>query len=191
MISSSNQQIKLHLGCGSKYLPGYIHVDLSDYPHIDYKSEVSNLEFVADSTVTEIYASHVLEYFDYIDTVKVLKEWRRCLVSSGTLKLSVPDFDKLIDVYKLTANNIDKVVGPLFGRWSVDDATTIYHKCVYNRAKLQELILQAGFLEMNDWDPLVDFGISPEDYDDYSKAFFPHMNFRSGFSISLNVVCSN
>jgi predicted SAM-dependent methyltransferase len=30
-------EIKLHLGCGKRYIPGFIHIDLADYPHIDYK----------------------------------------------------------------------------------------------------------------------------------------------------------
>ena len=30
--------MKLHLGCGKKYIDGFTHVDLQDYDHIDYRN---------------------------------------------------------------------------------------------------------------------------------------------------------
>ena len=33
--------MKLHLGCGNRYLSGYAHIDLADYPHIDYKQDIT------------------------------------------------------------------------------------------------------------------------------------------------------
>jgi|GEM_PF-3399702 len=40
---TENHKIQLHLGCGKRYIPGFIHVDLSDYPHIDYKHNIKDL----------------------------------------------------------------------------------------------------------------------------------------------------
>ena len=36
----------------------------------------------------------------------------------GEIKTSVPDFDALIKVYKLT-NNLGRITGPLYGRWEM------------------------------------------------------------------------
>ena len=58
--------LKLHLGCGERFLPGYTHVDISDFDHIDYKSNVKKLDFIEDNSVEQIYASHVLEYYGVV-----------------------------------------------------------------------------------------------------------------------------
>ena len=58
--------VKLHLGGGKRYFEGYVHVDLADYPHIDYRHDVKTLPMFKDDSISLIYASHVLEYFDRI-----------------------------------------------------------------------------------------------------------------------------
>ena len=77
--------MKLHLGCGERYLEGFIHVDLAGYDHIDHEMPVDNLEIFSDNSVEEIYASHVIEYFDREEIKSVLKEWKRVLKENGVL----------------------------------------------------------------------------------------------------------
>ena len=55
--------MKLHLGCGRKYIEGFKHVDLQDFDHIDYRTSVDDLNFAEDNSVTLIYVAHVLEHF--------------------------------------------------------------------------------------------------------------------------------
>lgn len=55
--------MKLHLGCGKKHILGFVHVDLEDYPHVDYRVPVDKLIFASDNSVEVIYVSHVLEHF--------------------------------------------------------------------------------------------------------------------------------
>ena len=174
---------KLHLGCGKRYLPGYVHIDCDTYDHIDYETTLDDLRVIEDDSVDLIYASHCLEYYDQIEVKTILKEWRRRLVVGGVLRLSVPDLDKLITVYGDT-NDVYKIIGPLFGRWTLKNGTNIYHKMVYDKKIMTEILQEAGFTEINEWDWRVEL---PEDYDDYSKAYFPHMDFDNGICISLNI----
>ena len=90
--------MKLHLGSGNRYLKGYIHVDISSHDHIDVKTSVDKLTSIKSDSVDEIYASHVLEYFDQDEVRAVLKEWRRVLKKNGILRLAVPNLEALISV---------------------------------------------------------------------------------------------
>ena len=180
--------LRLHLGCGKRYLKGYKHIDYSSYAHIDYKRPIYPLPFIEEASVDEIYCSHALEYFDFMEVIKVLSEWKRCLSKGGILRLSVPDFDQLIKVYIENKHNIDSIIGPIFGRWEVEENKFIYHRTVYTRQKLLETLRKVGFSEISEWDPLKFHGSNSESFDDYSKAYFPHMDFKKGFPISLNII---
>ena len=95
---------KLHIGCGKRYLEGYIHIDIDKYNHIDYCTEVDNLGMFEDSSVDLIYASHVIEYFDLDEVNKVFLEWKRVLVKGGILRIAVPNFESLTSIYNQTKN---------------------------------------------------------------------------------------
>ena len=44
-------KVKLHLGCGKKYLPEYIHIDKDTEEHIDYSVNINDLSMFSDSSV--------------------------------------------------------------------------------------------------------------------------------------------
>lgn len=177
--------MKLHLGSGKRYLEGYTHVDLSNYPHIDFRQSIDNLYNFEDESVDEIYASHVFEYFDRDKALEVLHDWRRVLKTGGLLRLAVPNFDALIEVYKST-NDIKKILGPLYGKWEVEKDKYIFHKLVYNESLLKEILEAAGFNNIRYWDWKKVFE-KDNNYDDHSQAYFPHMDKKKGIHISLNL----
>jgi len=179
--------VKLHLGSGSRYLKGYLHVDIADYEHIDIKSSVDKLNTIDDDTVDEIYASHVLEYFDRNEVESVLNEWKRVLKKDGVLRIAVPNFETLIEVYQET-DEIEKILGPLYGKWNLTDSSFIYHKTVYDKKSLTELLERIGFSDIKLWDWREVFKNNPE-YDDHSQAYFPHMDKENGIHVSLNIQC--
>lgn len=81
--------VKLNLGCGKDYREGYINVDLYE-DSADQRFDVKTIPY-EDNTVDEILASHVIEHFDYHESVDVLKEWYRVLKPGGKLVLETPD----------------------------------------------------------------------------------------------------
>ena len=179
--------MKLHLGCGKRFLEGYIHVDIAEFDHIDYKIPVDDLSVFENDSVSEIYASHVIEYFDRDEIVNVLNEWNRVLKDEGVLRIAVPNFSELINVYD-TSKDLDKVLGPLYGKWKLEDNNSIYHKTVYDEKSLTKLLSTAGFKDIKKWDWREVFA-GKEDYDDHSQAYFPHMDKDNGIHVSLNIEC--
>jgi predicted SAM-dependent methyltransferase len=179
-------KIKLHLGCGKRYLHGYVHVDLADHSYIDYKHDIFTLPMFGNSQADLIYVSHALEYVDRVELPGVLSEWRRVLKPGGTLRLAVPDFTALLKVYQKT-NSLDDILGPLYGRWTVSDSQVIYHKTVYDGVSLSDALTDAGFVSIRSWDWRMVFIGENQDYDDYSQAYYPHMDKDNGLLISLNL----
>ena len=179
--------MKLHLGCGKRYLEGYIHVDIAKFEHIDYQLPIDDLSTFNSNTVEEIYASHVLEYFDRNDVVNVLNEWKRVLKPSGILRLAVPNFPKLVEVYQ-SSKDLSSILGPLYGKWDIGNQEFIYHKTVYDENSLNKLLEEVGFKNIKSWD-WQEFFKEQKDFDDHSQAYFPHMQKDSGIHVSLNLQC--
>jgi len=178
--------MKLHLGCWHRYIPGFVHVDLSNHDHIDYVSDIGNLNFIDDETVDYIYCSHALEYKDYDEALKVLSEWNRVLKKNAILRVAVPDFDALIELYSIT-NDIDKIIGPMYGKMKINNKEKIYHRVIYNFNKLKSLLKISGFnkIKKYNWRNTEHYHI-----DDHSQAYYPHMNKENGKLLSLNVECN-
>ena len=167
--------MKLHIGCGKRYLAVYVHIDPADYPHIDYRVRADKLEMIEDGSAEIIYASHILEYYDRTEVPAVLKEWNRVLKKEGIIRLAVPDYEKLWLVYQKTGD-ISKILGPLFGRWEVPGTDEIiYHKTVYDYNSLKTILEENGFEKIKRWDWKEVFTGENEGFDDYSQAYFPHM----------------
>ena len=173
--------IKLNIGSGKTNF-GYewTNIDKLNLPHIK-SHDITKLNYL-DNSINEIYSSNTLEYFDYQKAYEVLKEWYRVLKVGGIIRLSVPNFDKLIGLYFKTYNMSD-IIGPLFGKIEVD-GEEIYHKTVFNKVTLMNLLYVVGFKRIKEYDiettePFCSF-------DDQSHAYYPHMD-KNGLLLTLNL----
>lgn len=176
--------MRLHLGCGKRQIEGFTHVDLADYPHIECRRDVRNLDCFADNSVELIYACHVLEYFDRAEVIPVLVEWRRVLKYGGILRLSVPDWNALVRIYQ-ASGDLSTIIGPLYGNWDVPGTgIRLHHQTVYDWHDLRELLVKTGFTAIHHWCWRT---TEHADVDDYSQAYWPHMDKEHGIMVSLNV----
>jgi predicted SAM-dependent methyltransferase len=175
--------MKLHLGCGKRHIAGFVHIDAVDYPHVDHVASIDNLSFLPDDSADLIYNCHVLEHFKRRDVERVLREWLRVLKPGGVLRISVPDFAMLCELYQ-RYGKIELVVGALFGR---QDYLYNIHYNVFDLASLTEVLEKSGFTNVRcyDWRQTEHAGI-----DDFSQAYIPHMDKENGTLISLNVECT-
>lgn len=176
-------ELKLHVGCGRKHIPGMIHVDIEDYPHVDMRCDVRNLNFAKDNTINLIYACHVLEHFGRYEYKNVLREWYRVLKPGGLLRLAVPDFQSCCKLYY--ENGLEDGLSGLIGLISGGQRNPHdYHKMIFDEQLLARELRDVGFREIARWDwKNVEHGI----YDDYSQSYLPHMDKENGTLMSLNL----
>jgi predicted SAM-dependent methyltransferase len=86
---------RLHIG-GKVAAPGWEVMNAIPGPHVDHIGDAADLSRFADRTFSVIYASHVVEHFDYQNELtRTLREWHRVLAPGGLLHVSVPDLDIL------------------------------------------------------------------------------------------------
>ena len=90
---------RLHIG-GKVKVRGWEVIDVTPGPCVDHVGNAADLARFESGTFSEIYASHVLEHFDYKDELAAtLKEWLRVLAPAGMLHISVPDLDILARLF--------------------------------------------------------------------------------------------
>ena len=172
--------MKLHLGCGDRYIPGFFHIDGFDGPHIDHVCSIENLSFIESNSIDLIYSSHVLEHFKRDRLPAVLTEWNRILKVGGVLRIAVPDFEAIVDVYN-KYKDLNLVIGPLYGGQNY-----LYniHYNTFDFKSLSAYLTKSNFghIRRYDWRTT-----EHADIDDFSQAYIPHMDKENGILISLNL----
>ena len=176
------KQIKVHLGCGKRdFGPDWFHVDGSNFPHVT-SNDIVNLPFEKNS-VDVIYASHVLEYFDREEATEVLGKWYSVLKNEGVIRLAVPDFEIISELYNSKRYDLNSFVGPLYGKMEMA-GENIYHKTTYDFNSLKQKLSSVGFYSIMRYDWRT---TEHSEIDDHSQAYLPHMNKETGTLISINV----
>ena len=174
--------MKLNLGCGWRdFGPDWTHIDGGEYPHLHSKDIVS-LPF-KDNSADIIYSSHVIEYFNRTEVLDVLNEWHRVLKPNGILRLAVPDFQAMADLYIKGEYPLDKFLGPLYGMMPMA-GQTIYHRTTYDYKSLKNILMFCGFEDVKKYDWR---DTDHSEYDDHSQAYLPHLDKENGTLISLNI----
>lgn len=89
----------LNLGCGSRYIPSWTNVDfISSGEGVIAHNLVEGIPF-NESTFEAVYHSHVLEHFSKPDGERFIKECYRVLAPGGTLRVVVPDLERIAISY--------------------------------------------------------------------------------------------
>lgn len=158
--------LNLHLGSGNVYHPNFINIDGFPYPNVHYVRNIYNLKNFEDNTVDSIYASHCLEHFEYSKINSVLSEWFRVLRPGGVLRLSVPDFDKLLYIYNQNGRDPETIIPQLLGG---QDHKFNYHYVIFNESNLSQKLLACGFSKTKIWNPGESVNETFSDFSIYKK----------------------
>lgn len=156
--------IKIHLGCGSKYLEGWCNVDNfpvsenESHRGTDIKADVwadlLSLELEVDS-VDEFLAIHVFEHFYRHELLRLLGNLYAALKPGGILVVEMPDFRRLIQLSAFLPRrpkqvgrkaNRDLVKSQFFGAaWEENSDSFPYHKYVWEKTEFADELRSIGF----------------------------------------------
>lgn len=146
-LEAQSLPVKLNIGAGDTQLPGFTPVDRK------LDQEAFPLDYPRES-VDEIYASHILEHFPPALIPGVLQNWTDVLKPGGQMRIAVPDFDLIIEAYKVGSM---RILPYLFGG-HVDENDV--HHTSFNRDSLHALMASAGLERIRPFEP---------EFDDCSK----------------------
>jgi predicted SAM-dependent methyltransferase len=140
------EERKLHLG-GKQASPGWTIVDIENRPEVDLVSDIRTLP-IASESVSEIYASHVVEHLPFAGVGDALDEFARVLLPGGRLRIAVPDLDTILS---LMSSKLVSTVGVYeLTRFVYGGQTNEhdYHRSGFNFETLSAVLEQKGFREI-------------------------------------------
>jgi FkbM family methyltransferase len=123
------QPLRLHLGCGEQYLPGYVNIDHPPSEHqvmqpkADCFADLTELQFPPGS-LDEIRLHHVFEHFNRVTAIALLIRWQTWLKVGGKLHIETPDLigsarTLLSDAsYKVKMGVVRHLEGDQVDRWA-------------------------------------------------------------------------
>ncbi len=134
---------KLHVGCGTAALSGWVNIDIESLPGVDLVRDVRDgLPF---DEAGFVFAEHFIEHLDFHSGFQFLRECRRVLNDSGVLRLSTPNLDWVWqNQYHPGAwQNDAEAVRDCF--WMNKAFRGWGHQFLYNQQALTEVLRDAGF----------------------------------------------
>jgi glycosyltransferase involved in cell wall biosynthesis/predicted SAM-dependent methyltransferase len=145
--------LKLHLGCGETYFPGYLNIDSPSSQHTvqrtskaDLYADLRQLEYPTAS-VQEIRSHHVFEHFDRVTALRLLMDWYGWLKSGGQVVIETPDFRRCAEEFVRSNSPAEqhKLIRHLFGS---QEASWAVHYDGWHQDKFQSTLTALGFQDL-------------------------------------------
>jgi len=156
--------MKLHLGCGNKYLDGYINIDLPDVNR-DKKPDIEKniLDLSYKSCVIDEIRTHVFEHFTRPIACALVLGWNNWLQNDGKLLIEVPDFKRSAKVVLSPFSSKKKKYTALRHLFGSHNDFWAVHCEGYTVDSLRELLSEFGMVvdsvKKNSWHGTYNFSI--------------------------------
>ena len=152
--------LKIYYGCGANFQKGYINVDIRWTPTVDLLANLKWCSRFFEGRCQEVYLSHVLEHYNYPGKnlslkrgtiLDALNDVNKMLVNRGTIRLAVPDFHTLSELYISGGQPLfPRLTGRICGEQNYPQNL---HRCVFDRDFLALCLEKSGFTDLIEWDP--------------------------------------
>jgi ubiquinone/menaquinone biosynthesis C-methylase UbiE len=150
--------LKLHLGCGSNMLAGWLNTDSTPSPIADYLDCTARLPFV-DGCLAAVFCEHLIEHLEKPGAQFMMREVFRVLRPGGVFRVVTPSLEAFaqmvlepegaaaclyLDFYRRFSGNLQAEIS--------DAVNSIFylhgHRHVYRKAELIAMLAEAGFAEL-------------------------------------------
>lgn len=152
---ANGRRLHLHLGCGPKYLLGFVNVDANPLLEIDLWLDVRcGLPF-RSGVAESIYSTHMFEHFYPDELQRLLRECVRVLRPGGGIRLVVPNLTSAIAAYSQEQHNwfsddFPRHFESLGGRFSNFVFCDGQHRTAFDFSYMDEVLRSAGFREVEE-----------------------------------------
>lgn len=154
-IENCQGPVRLHLGCGTVKLSGWINVD-GDYMSHDPEVAIHNITQrfpLEDNTVDQILTVHVIEHLSRQFVMPMFQEFYRICRPGGSVAMEWPD---LLKMCQEVVNNPDcfwthdkrltkRTLSGIYGDSARYPDPVMLHKWGYSAESMSRLLREAGF----------------------------------------------
>ena len=150
VVIRRREEVNIHFGCGDIADERFINVDARPLAHVHIVTKSPMLHAFSENTANSIYGCHVFEHLPFHTQKRILRRWISILKPGGWLRLSVPDFDKLVNKYQMCDRDPLSIQAPLMGG---QDYPGNFHCAIFTDTHLKNLLRENGFINVTDWHP--------------------------------------
>lgn len=143
------QPVKLHIGSGRHYWPGWVNVDANG--DADVRATAQALPY-DPGTVDEIAAIHVLEHIPRLQVEDMLFHWFDLLKPGGTVWIEVPCLNKMAQFIVDGEKNMRLTLLGIFGD-PRDPRPDMLHAWAYTKEELRDVLLRCNYVDVEVSEP--------------------------------------
>lgn len=160
---------RLQLGCGTRPLEGWLNSDFSPRTLDAVRIDATRPLPFRDGTFAHVYSEHMIEHLDHLAGERLLGEIRRVLRPGGRLRVSTPDLDRLLGLFRPAEQRSDderRYIELIIDRHvagvdpAVDNPVYVLnnnvrdwgHRFLYDAPTLRAALERAGFHEIEQFD---------------------------------------
>jgi hypothetical protein len=143
--------MRIHLGCGDKYWPGWVNVD-EHANDVDYNAPAYDLSAIP-GCAEEIQCIHLFEHIPRLQVNEVLKHWYDKLDAGGRLVMEMPSMEKISRLILDGENNLRLTLLGIFGD-PRDGRPGMMHQWCWTTIELKQELDNAGFINTKFSEPL-------------------------------------